>query len=127
MTAQVEDTVTLQPIQPASGLSACPGQNVTLNCTIVRVTTAPGAEQPTMTWIYRSIRLLYRGGSLSPLSDPLNNGVYTAVFNYSHFFVVSTATIINVPLSHHNSSIRCSSPFDTPKLETIIIAGTVML
>ena len=36
MTAQVEDTITLQPVQPASGLSACPGQDVTLNCTVVR-------------------------------------------------------------------------------------------
>ena len=36
-----QDTVTLQPIQPASGLSACPGQDVTLNCTIVRMTTIP--------------------------------------------------------------------------------------
>ena len=28
VTAQVVDTVTLQPVLPASGLSACPGQDV---------------------------------------------------------------------------------------------------
>ena len=62
-------------------------------------------------------------GSLTPNSEP-NNGVYTAVFNYSHFFVISTATITNVLLSHHNSSIQCQSiGFSTPELETITIAG----
>ena len=36
VTAQLfEDTITLQPIQPASGLSACPGQNVTTSNTAV--------------------------------------------------------------------------------------------
>ena len=30
VTAQVVDIVTLQPVLPASGLSACPGQDVTL-------------------------------------------------------------------------------------------------
>ena len=127
MTAQVVDTVTLQPVLPASGLSACPGQDVTLNCTIVRMSTTPGVVQPILTWEYRNIRLEYMSGSLTPNSAPLNNGVYTAVFNYSHFFVASTATIINIPLSHHSSSIMCLAPFSTPGVETITIAGTVML
>ena len=91
------------------------------------MSTAPGAVQPILTWEYRNIRLEYMSGSLTPNSDPLNNGVYTAVFNYSHFFVASTATIINIPLSHHNSSIRCIATFGTPDVETIRIAGTVML
>ena len=79
MTAQVVDTVTLQPVLPASGLSACPGQDVTLNCTIVRMTTAQKAEQPTLlTWVYRNINIS------SATSDSLNNSVYTAVFNYTH-------------------------------------------
>ena len=51
MTAQ--DTVTLQPFLPASGLSACPGQDVTLNCTIVR--TDNTMDPPLMTWNYRNI------------------------------------------------------------------------
>ena len=128
MTAQtIEDIITVQPIQPASGLSACPGQDVTLNCTIVRMTTLSGVEQPALTLVYRNVRLIYRSGSLLATSDPLNNGVYTAVFNYSNFFVASTVTIINVLLSHHKSSIQCTAPFDTPGLETITIAGTVML
>ena len=126
VTAQnIEDTITVQPIQPASGLSACPGQDVTLNCTVVRMTTLSGAEQPSLTWVYRNVRLIYRSGSLLATSDPLNNGVYTAVFYYSHNFVASTATIINVPLSRHNNSIQCSAPFGTPDLKTIRIAGIV--
>ena len=127
MTAQIVDNVTLQPVLPASGLSACPGQDVTLNCTIVRMSTVPGVVQPILTWEYRNIRLEYMSGSLTPNSAPLNNSVYTAVFNYSHFFVASTATIINIPLSHHSSSIRCIATFGTPGVETIRIAGTVML
>ena len=128
VTAQIVDTVTLQPVLPASGLSACPGQDVTINCTIVRMSTVPGVVQPILTWEYRNIRVEYMSGSLlTPNSDPLNNGVYTAVFYYSHFFVTSTATIINVPLSHHSSSIMCLAPFSTPGVETITIAGTVML
>ena len=127
MAAQtIKDTIIVQPIQPASGLSACPRQDVTINCTVVRTTTASGAEQPSLTWVYRNVRLIYRSGSLLATSDPLNNGVYTAVFNYSHFFVASTATIINVPLSHHNSSIQCSAPFGTPSLKTIRIAGIII-
>ena len=101
MTAQ--DTVTLQPVLPASGLSACPGQDVTINCTIVRMTYVQKAEQPTLTWVYRNINIS------SATSDSLNNNVYTAVFNYSHNFVTSIATIINVPLSHNNSSISCQA------------------
>ena len=31
ITSQVENTVILHPVQPASGLSACPGQDVTIN------------------------------------------------------------------------------------------------
>ena len=100
-----QDTVTFQQIEPASGVSACPGHNVTINCTVVRM--IDGAEQPTLNWLYRDIRFTYRAGVLQPNSDPLNNGVYTAVFSYSHFFLSSIATIINVPLSHHNSSIQC--------------------
>ena len=120
--AQVADTITLQPVLPASGLSACPGQDVTINCTIVRTSDVPGAVQPTLTWEYKNIRVEYMSGSLTS-NSPLNNGVYTAVFNYSHFFVASTATILNVPLSHHSSSIRCIATLDIPHLETLRIAG----
>ena len=114
-----QDTVTFQQIEPASGVSACPGQNVTINCTVVRM--IDGAEQPTLNWLYRDIRFTYRDGVLQPNSDPLNNGIYTAVFSYSHFFVSSIATIINVPLSHHNSSIQCFiSGSNSDQLKTII-------
>ena len=119
----IVDIVTLHPVQPASGLSACPGQNVTINCTIVRMTSLSEAEQPTMTWVYRGIRLIFRDGVLPPTSDPLNNGVYTAVFSYSHNFVTSTATIFNAPLSHNNSNIQCLASFSVPTFETISLAG----
>ena len=100
MTVQVEDTVTLQPIQPASGLSACPGQDFTLNCTIVRVTNTPGVVPPSLTWQYRGDFIVY----LNP-SD--NSDFYTAVFHAVNLTVMSTATISSVLLSHHNSTINC--------------------
>ena len=84
MTAQVVvDTVTLQPVLPASGLSACP---VTLNCTIVRMTTLSGSEPPPLTWQYRGDMIAYNNPSAS--SD-----YYTAVFHVVGLTVMSTATI----------------------------------
>ena len=116
MTAQVIDTVTLQPIQPASGLSACPGQDVTLNCTIVRMTTIPGVLPPPLTWQYRGDTIAYNNPSDS--SD-----YYTAVFHAVGLTVMSTATISSVPFSHHNSTINCLSPITAIHSETIKIAG----
>ena len=118
MTAQivVEDTVTLQPIQPASG-SACPEQDVILNCTIVRVTNTPGVIPPVLTWQYRGYIIAYNNPSDS--SD-----FYTAVFYAVNFTVMSTATINSVPISHNNSTINCLSAASTIHSETITIAGT---
>ena len=116
MTAQ--DTITVQPIQLASGLSACSGQDVTINCTIVRMTNV--SEQPTLTWVYRNI-------NISATSDSLNNSVYTAVSNYSHNFVTSIATIINVPLPHNKSSILCQASQGLPKDVTIRITGIAII
>ena len=116
MTAQVEDTVTLQPVLPASGLSACPGQDVTLNCTIVRMTTIPEVLPPAVTWQYKGDTIAYNNPSQS--SD-----YYTAVFHVVGLTVMSNATINSVLLSHHNSMINCRSPISTIHSETITIAG----
>ena len=116
MTAQVVDTVTLQPVLPASGLSACPGQDVTLNCTIVRMTTLSGVVPPPLTWQYRGDTIRY--------NNPSDSSVYyTAVYHAIGLTVMSTATINSVPLSHHNSMINCLSPASTIHSETITIAG----
>ena len=101
MTVIVEDTVTLQPIQPASGLSACPEQDVILNCTIVRVTNIQGVEPPSLEWQYRGDTIIYN--SPSHTSD-----FYTAVFHVVGLTAMSTATINSVPLSYHNSTINCN-------------------
>ena len=116
VTAQVNDTVTLQPIQPTSGLSACPGQDVTLNCIIVRMSTVPEVIPPPLTWQYRGDTIAYNNPSDS--SD-----YYTAVFHVVGLTVMSTATINSVLLSHHNSMINCFSPQSTKHSETITIAG----
>ena len=117
--AQVEDTITLQPVLPASGLSACPGQDVTLNCTAVRMTTIPdGVLPPPLTWQYRGDTIAYNNPSQS------SSDYYTAVFHAVNFTVMSTATINSVSLSHHNSTITCiSSASLTQPSETITLAG----
>ena len=111
------DTVTLQPVLPASGLSACPGQNVTLNCTVNRTdnTLAP----PIMTWIYRSIYGIRSDGT----STNSPHDIFTATFA-GNYTVISNATILSVPLSYHNSTMICRSPIAmTAKSVTISITG----
>ena len=118
MAAQVVDTVTLQPVLPASGLSACPGQDVTLNCTIVRMTTLSGVTPPPLTWQYSGDTIQY--------NNPQSTSVYyTAVFHVIGLTVMSTATINSVPLSHHSSMINCQLQDDQSTIhsETITIAG----
>ena len=120
MTAQVVvDTVTLQPVLPASGLSACPGQDVTLNCTIVRNMTT-GDIPPALTWQYRGDTIKYNANS--PASS-----YYTAVFHVVGLTVMSNATINSVSLSHHNIMIYCQSQLhghqSTIHSENITIAG----
>ena len=104
MTAQVVvDTVTLQPVLPASGLSACPGQDVTLNCTIVRMTSLSGVIPPPLIWQYRGDTIKYND------NQPNSNDYYSAVFHVVGLTVMSTATINSVPLTYHNSMINCLS------------------
>ena len=111
-----QDTVTLQPVLPASGLSACPGQDVTLNCTVNRTdnTVAP----PILTWVYRSVYGIRSDGT-STSNSP--HDIFTATFVGS-YIVISNATILSVPLSYHNSEMRCRSPLTT-KSVTISITG----
>ena len=98
-----QDTVTLQPVLPASGLSACPGQDVTLNCTIVRADNT--MDPPLMTWNYRDIYGIRSDGT-STSNSPQD--IFTATFAGS-YIVISTATIFSVPLSYHNNEMRCQT------------------
>ena len=71
VTAQdVEDMITLQAIEPASGLSACPGQDITINCTVVRM---GGTLIPALQWRYRGDNIIFNTASDSSV-------YYTAVF-----------------------------------------------
>ena len=76
---EVEDTVILHPVQPASGLSACPGQDVT-----------------------RGDQILYNDQFAS--SD-----FYTLVSHVVGLTVMSNATINSVQLSDHDRIITCRS------------------
>ena len=119
VTGQVEDTVILHPVQPASGLSACPGQDVTINCTIVRVTTLSGVEPPPLQWQYRGDMIAY--------NDPSDSSVYyTVVSHVVGLTVMSIATINSVQISDHDRMITCRSQISTIHSETITIAGKLI-
>ena len=98
MTAQpFTDTVTLQPVLPASGLSTCPGQDVTLNCTAIRTlnTLSVDIDFPTMSWVYRIIFTIRSDGTSSSNSP---DDIFTAVFHAVNYTVISNATVLSVPL-----------------------------
>ena len=116
MAGQVEDTVILHPVQPASGLSACSGQNVTINCTIVRVTNTSGVVPPPLTWQYRGDTIIYDDQFAS--SD-----YYTLVSHIVGLTVMSIATIDSVKISDHDNTITCRSSISTTHSENITIAG----
>ena len=112
---ELEDTVILHPVQPASGLSACPGQDVTINCTIVRVTNIPNAVPPPLTWQYREDIIAY--------NVPFHTSVYyTVVSHVVGLTVMSNATINSVQLSDHNRIITCRS-LGKVSTKNITIAG----
>ena len=120
MTGQeVEDTVILHPVQPASGLSACPGQDVTINCTIVRITNTPGVVPPPLQWQYRGDLIIY--------SNPSPSDYYTVVSHVVGLTVMSIATINSVQISDHNRMITCRSQISTIHSETITIAGNTWI
>ena len=116
---ELEDTVILHPVQPASGLSACPGQDVTINCTIVRMTNIPNAAPPPLQWQYR--------GDLKVYNDPSHTSVYyTVVSHVVGLTVMSNATINSVQISDQNRMITCRSQISTIHSETITIAGKLI-
>ena len=115
----LEDTVILHPVQPASGLSACPGQDVTINCTIVRMINIPNAQPPPLTWQYRGDTILHNDQSKTSV-------YYTVVSHVVGLTVMSNATINSVRISDHDSAITCKS---LAKISTmnITIAGNICI
>ena len=112
--------VALFPVRPASGVSACPGHDVTINCTVVRMPASPTIIQPSLNWLYiGGLNIRYTAGYITGEPD---NGIFTAVFHAGNYTVTSTATIFSVPLSHHNNVMQCQSPI-TSKSVTISLSG----
>ena len=112
----VEDEITLQAIIPPSGVSACPGQDVTINCTVVRT---GGVLIPALQWRYRGDNIIFNTASDSSV-------YYTAVFHAVGQTVMSNATINSVQISHNDTIITCSSPASIEHSKTIKIAGTAL-
>ena len=59
----------------------------------------------------------------------MNNpaGIFTAEFIFQQSLVISTATILKVPLSHHDSEIKCQAVSALPESRRISIAGVTIL
>ena len=110
------DEITLQAIVPPSGVSACPGQDVTINCTVSRM---GGILIPALTWRYRGDNIVFNTASDSSV-------YYTAVFHAVGQTVLSNATISSVQLSHHDTVIICVSPASIGHSKIIKIAGIVL-
>ena len=70
--------------------------------------------------------LLHKNTCVDGSTSGLNNGIFTAVFLTLNNTIISTATITNIPLSHHNSAMQCLTTITTSHLETIKIAGMIV-
>ena len=115
---QVSDSIALQPINPAANGSACPGQDVTLNCTIDRtVNNVQNVQQPSLSWIYSE-----HSTSINKASSPKFNDIFGAEFIIENYTLMSIVTIFSVPLSHHNSMIECQTS-SVSESRRISIAG----
>ena len=119
---QVSDSIVLQPINPADNRSACPGQDVTLNCTIVRtVNNVQGVVQPTLSLTYSGTLTTRSDGTTSGNYDP---SIFTAVFFTDNYIVTSIVTIFSVTILHHQSEIKCQTAIATES-RRISVAGTM--
>ena len=119
---QVTDSIALQPINPVANGSACPGQDLTLNCTIVRtVNNVQNVVQP-------SLSLIYSEHSTSITNDESSspNDIFGAEFITGNYTVVTIVTIFSVPLSHHNSVIECQTSI-VSESRKISIAGATKI
>ena len=105
--AAAQDEVTLVSILPPANGSICPGQNVVLNCTVVR--TPGGTLKPTLSWIYNG--QLETGYTNGMTTGAINNDVFSSVYYDMGFTVISIATISRVLLSQHNKCMVCGTGF----------------
>ena len=115
--AAAQDEVTLVSILPPANGSICPGQNVVLNCTVVRT---QGIIKPTLILIYNGqLEIRYANGMAT---GDINNGVFSSEYHDMGFTVISTATISRVLLSQHNKCMVCDTSF-VSDTKCIKIAG----
>ena len=106
-TVAAQDEVTLVAIlPPAINGSICPGQNVVLNCTLVRT---QGTIDPTLILIYNGQLEVRYANNMT--TGAINNDVFSSVYYDMGFTVISIATISRVLLSQHNKCMVCSTGF----------------
>ena len=102
--AAAQDEVTLVSILPPANGTICPGQNVVLNCTVVRT---QGMIEPPLDWIYNGqVTIQYANGVAT---GAINNDIFSSVYYDMGFTVISIATISRVLLSQHNVCMVCTT------------------
>ena len=117
--AAAQDEVTLVSILPPANGSICPGQNVVINCTIVRT---QGMLEPPLNWIYNGqLEIRYANGMAT---GDINNAVFSSVYYDMGFTVISITTISRVLLSQHNKCMVCDTGF-VSDTKCIKIAGEI--
>ena len=117
------ETVTMKVTQPSTAGPVCPGQEVTLTCTVTQT-----GENVVLGWtlnISNSIvHILYQSDYLHLQSGPYaisGFNVYTELVNTTtSIAIVSNMTLKSAAFGNNNNRIFCNSPpHDTCQTETI--------
>ena len=127
-------TVTMEVTQPSTAGPVCPGQEVTLTCTVTQ--TGGNTGNIIMIWTVHILHnyianIHYHSDSLHIYSGPYSiyyGGFITKaklVNTTNSITILSNMTIKSAAFVNNNNRIYCRSPpHDTSQTETIIVEGT---
>ena len=125
------ETVTMEVTQPSTAGPVCPGQEVTLTCTVTQI----GGDTGNIILIWTLnisnsiVHIQYQSDYLHLQSGPYaisGFNVYTELVNTTNSIaMVSNMTLKSAAFVNNNNRIFCNSPpQDTSQTETIIVEGT---
>ena len=124
------ETVTMEVTQPSTAGPVCPGQEITLTCTI---TQTGNTENIILIWTLNIstsiVHIQYQSDYLHLQSGPYaisGFNVYTELVNTTNSIaIVSNMILKSAAFGNNNNRIFCNSPpHDTSQTETIIVEGT---
>ena len=119
-------TVTMEVTQPSTAGPVCPGQEVTLTCTVTQ--TGGDTENIILIWTrYTSNSIthiqIHSGREPATFGDFI---IYANLMNATNSTtIVSNMTLKSAAFANNNNNIYCRSPpHDISQTETIIVEGT---